>query len=734
MPKVPTYSQTEVDRPILRTEVRTQANPDDFGAGIGRGMAAAAQGLAQASDAFAHVQQIEDVASAQDAETKFSDWQREATYGSNGFLTLSGSAAVSARKDYEKQLREQSRSFGQNLTPGARQLYTQAVDGRVASALESAIIHTARETKTMAIGASSSRAQSFANDAIAGWSDGRVVDQSLADGVDELRRQAQLAGWDADTTQLKIETYTSAVRADVLTRQAMQDPIAAADWMYSNPEALTPEDGQRVAAAVLPAVKSAAARESALTADGGVEVSERIGALLSKLPDAVEAEVRSGIVDELLAAQTQAAAQTKAAYVSHKGSLELAILTGDLSSEEKIIADPVLADDDKATLLRSLRTEQNSTGAARQYLNGLANGTASTLNPYDTDDRETAEKSYKILMGAVQPEQAAPAAIEFVRESGVIPKAMVASVRNGLASTDGAAVAEALQLSAGLYDAAPTAMGAVEGGKEIETAVAVYREMVTERGITVEAAAQRLIDLRDPEKQAKADVLKKGWEEARKSLSVQDVRNTFDTSFLIGEPSAGLTPLAQSALTADYLAAAERAFTGPAQGDVGIAKQMALAEMKRTYGVSRVTGEEVIMRYPPEAFYPPIAGGHDYIRDLALADARSIDPKASKIMLLPGADTARDVRDGQPPRYSLMYQDASGVWQTAPGSFVVDGGSIADMGALDSRERQIQFEIDRVRRREFSDPAYGSISLDLKTLETELTQVRAERSTIAGGK
>lgn len=699
MVTVPQYQRTEVDRPIHRTELTTRATPEDMGAGIGRGLGAVANGLGQAAQAAAQIRDIEDQTASKEAENAFAEWDRAARYGDTGLLTLTGKDAVDAVEKYTREMDTRRKEFSQKLTPGAQQYFAQAIDGRIASSLETLSVHAATEKKRWVIDTASSRVASFANDAVQDWRSPMLVEENIKDGVAELRRQGELSGWTPEVTASKVETYTSLVRTNVLLQQANQDPIAAAMWAYENADELTAEDGYALTSKLVPMVKAAAALESKLTPDG-VESSERVNKLLEAMPDFVEAEVRAGVAQELLAAQTQQAAQTKAAYEQHRGALELGVLTGDVASEERILGDPILADDDKATLLRSFRTEQGSEGAARAYVNSLAMGTSAPLNPYDDDDKKLADKALESIVAAVPPEQAALATVEFVKESGVIPSSLVAGLRNGLASTDSAVLSRSLELVAGLSDVAPTALGAAEHGQELQDAAATYREFVQNRGLTVNDAAQFIVDGRKPEVKEERKLLSDGWKQAIKDskFSVMDVRKSFDTSILWGEPSAGTDPLAEASLTADYFAAAERAFTGAARGDVDLARTMALAEVKRVYGVTKISGDEVIMRLPPEQFYPAFDGGHEYLRDLALADAREMDPKASKVRLMASVETSQDVRAGKPPRYNLVWQDENAVWQTAPGLFVVDDGALTDLGEMQSAERRIRFEIERIQK------------------------------------
>lgn len=425
---------------------------------------------------------------------------------------------------------------------------------------------------------------------------------------------------------------------------------------------------------------------------------------------------RVTLYDQAVAAEnaqiTAQKAAATAAYNSEKGRLELAIENGEVASKETILSS-VLSDSDKATLLGKLSSQQGRNAAAQTVVDAFTFGNLGKVNPYDADQRKVVGDAYDLLMKATPEDQRQAAAVAFVEQTGVVPDPVVAVVRQGLNASDVALVGAALQQAAALFDAAPDGLNTVEHGRDIQDAAATYREMVTGRGLSVEQAAAEVIRLRDPAQRLKAEQLDPLWDQAVKNTAfkVEDVLSAFDAGmFGGGYPASGLTPQQSAAVMADYLSAAERHFKGAANGDPQLAKALAVEEMKRTYGVSATGGQRALMKYPPELFYPPRAGGHDYIRDLALADARTIDPNVANVMLVstPG-ETTSDVRNGRPPRYNLYYQRPDGVWDMVPDMFTVDPASDAELARLDSEETRLRFEAAReLKRRQAAMPLYGS--------------------------
>lgn len=265
MPTVPKYERTEQLRPALRQNVTTQATPDDFGAGLGRGLQGLAQGAGQASAAFEAVRELEDTTAAKEADNQFAAWMRERQHGEGGYLTLQGRTAVEARKTFEDDVAKARTQFGEGLSPGARTAYGQASNARVNSALDTAVVHQGNQRKAWMRDASAARIETFAQDALAGYSNPALVTKNLAAGQAELRQQATLEGWDADTLRGRESAYISGVHKNVALRIAQSDPIAADKYRTEHAKSLTGADAYDVERTLGTAVKEASAIRAAET-------------------------------------------------------------------------------------------------------------------------------------------------------------------------------------------------------------------------------------------------------------------------------------------------------------------------------------------------------------------------------------------------------------------------------------------------------------------------------------
>jgi hypothetical protein len=164
-----------------------------------------------------------------------------------------------------------------------------------------------------------------------------------------------------------------------------------------------------------------------------------------------------------------------------------------------------------------------------------------------------------------------------------------------------------------------------------------------------------------------------------------------------GEPLATLG-MGRDQLMAAYLKIAEHEYI-KAGGNIALAKRRAIGVLKSRYGASRLSGPPVIMEQPPEANYPAIDGGWDYLRALALQQARATEPAAQQISLVSDGTTLADRKAGRPPRYALWYRSADRNWTLAPLPFSIERGRIRALQRLgiERRRARASMAVERVR-------------------------------------
>lgn len=404
------------------------------------------------------------------------------------------------------------------------------------------------------------------------------------------------------------------------------------------------------------------------------------------------------------------ATQQAAAYELHKDAINLSIAKGEIMDEAVVANDAILNDGDKATFIRSVR-EANAKGAQlRSDLTAFTAG-ALTLDPYASEDKKRADDLYAEMAKRVaDPAQAGTVAGAIIEQTGVVPQPVLNTIRRGLDSQNPADVAAAAQLAQRIATVDSAALGRREGGEAVQRAADDFTYYVERLNVTPDEAARRLIDARDPQKQRDRKALEPAVKEFRKSLDETDLPDLFDDS-MWSEPDVGFMPGSEFGIKAEFLAIAEDKFY-EYNGNAELAKNAAEAEMKRLYGVTRLTGRPVVMKHPPERYWtqmPVPMGGWlggetpiSYAQRQLEADVRALDPtmQAGSLALVTTPETDRAIKRGEMPGYSVMWLDENGNYQTLPGQLWRPDTSVIQEQL---RIRQENEQAERVRRAQERD-------------------------------
>ncbi len=410
--------------------------------------------------------------------------------------------------------------------------------------------------------------------------------------------------------------------------------------------------------------------------------------------------------EEIAAKRSAAAVLATANYKAYDDAFALNIELGNVVSEEQILGDPRLEVSDITKHLKRFRQVQEETADVRDLVSAIVNGDgAAAVNGFDADERGVANKAYESMMKAADEQTAPIIADTFVRATGFIPNDIQAELRQGAASTDPTVLAATLSRADALQIAAPISFDAFEGGKDVRDRLAAYRHFVNDLGMAGDAAAERILAMNDPARRVSREVLKTDAAAFVKTLTVDEVTNAFDPGLLSREPGAGVMPAQVNGLLAEYREVAEEAFY-EAGGDAGVARSLALSEMKKRWNVSGISGSANLMRMPPELHYPTVDGTHDYLREDALASAKAFVEEAGlghtveNIAILPTAQTRADVEAGRLPRYRLFYmyeQDGqTRINEATLGPWGIDRETVQGLARDASQKRRSEFMQRRV--------------------------------------
>jgi hypothetical protein len=368
-------------------------------------------------------------------------------------------------------------------------------------------------------------------------------------------------------------------------------------------------------------------------------------------------------IDEIRSLSSQADqavnAERSAYYNQVKDSMQLGIATGQVISEDQILGSD-LGDGDKATLLGQFRSKNKDEGVISQTLAALADRSLN-VSPYDTDAIKALDTIAERAEKRGSTEQFMQSSEEIVRQSGVVPKPYMNRIRQGLESANVEQVGAAAELARRVNQIDPAALARRDGGSKVADAATAYSHYVDTVGMSPEQAAQRLIDMNDPEKvKARASLMEskptKDW--ITKKATESNVRDIFDPGIFGFDPTLGSNPAQSAAMVGEYRSILEESLWD-ANGDQELAETFAGQRFARRYGTSSFTldGETSVTRLPPEKTYPVGADGtHGYIMDQVLAALKAEGVDASVVYLQSDDMTNRDVSTGQPARYQVFYE------------------------------------------------------------------------------
>lgn len=227
---------------------------------------------------------------------------------------------------------------------------------------------------------------------------------------------------------------------------------------------------------------------------------------------------------------------------------------------------------------------------------------------------------------------------------------------------------------------------------------------------------------------------KKLEEEGRKQAATvpdADILNHFDPSVFVGGPDAPFDALANQRLRVEFDNLFSREFART--GDMERAKANTLKLLEQTWGASGITGDNRLMRFPPERYYPRVSGGHEWMAEQAAEELKAVLPEGSQFTLEADARTESEIRSGK-PSYAVIARDANGVLDYVRNH----QGQIARL-SFDARpfeqKARMQFERDRIER-EISDiDRFETLSgrgASIPAVQQELERGRARRTELRG--
>lgn len=413
------------------------------------------------------------------------------------------------------------------------------------------------------------------------------------------------------------------------------------------------------------------------TRRGTVKASD-IAARRTQIDQIEDPEVRSIAMSALTDLYNQQRRLEQEAAAGYEARLSA---SDDTLTEQEITSDHSLSDAQQTAISDELRRSRADQIAVQETLSDLANDEFA-WDPYDAKARNRVNDAYSSLIGDQSPlsDEGMAAAGEITMRSGVIPKQAHNAVRAAVASNDPEQLAQAMEFADALVQRQPNAFGPHDGSKAVMDALADYRFYSGIQGAA--GAAAQMIENNQPENMARNRNLADQAKEAAKNLAPDDIISHMSE---LGQDVTMGSDVQQASVMGDYERLFRDAFNDT--GNVDQARSRALGQISRVYGPNQVTGDNRLMKFPPQQMYPSVAGREGWMQEQIAADVSqfafgdfepaiqrpgfynvpSIDP--DDIMISSDQRTAQDVAANRKPTYSVSYFDDEGMLQSIPGRY-----------------------------------------------------------------
>lgn len=342
--------------------------------------------------------------------------------------------------------------------------------------------------------------------------------------------------------------------------------------------------------------------------------------------------------------------------------------------------------------------EARDRAAGVTFLGQVARGEA-RLDPQNPEQMATLDRSWDLGGGdrelaASNPNAAANLA-NIARVYGAVPKGAL-SLLNGMAlNGTPAQQAYALSTVASLDSARPGVVKVSGAHDQLRSEGDDFRFWTVQMGIDAEDAVRRINATRTPEFRAQHEARKADATRLTTNRSESEIANVFDSTALQWDAQVGADPRTRDLIVAAYRRAFRAHYERTGQEDVAVAA--AQADMKRTYGATRISGEPGrldqgrIMRHPVELRFPQVptmGGSHEWAAvDLdafvATHAGRAVPRQYRYYDNLPGNDDA--IARGKAPSYVVSWYDPDKkTWQTAPAPWTPNIINARDKALLDA--------------------------------------------------
>ncbi len=481
-----------------------------------------------------------------------------------------------------------------------------------------------------------------------------------------LAKELTDAGYEATDKNLFLAHFLGHGAAKQMLGALKKDPDASAAQMFpkaaaSNPAVFYYQDGSpRTIAAVYDLQTRGLEGKPAEL--GGDPVLSRLSfnnqqRLLSQAENVISNQLKAQIAEQ------------KADYANYINDFQLRLRSGQFGAgdiEAAVRSGRITDYNDIKKLEETQKRYTEDVSDAQTAAQRLASG--GPFNQFDDKDR----KEINALGEAVKeqfpndPGRQLAGYQSIFAGSGIVPKQMIAMMRQAASSTNPQDIQGVGQLAQVMLAERPNAFKGLDNGAELERMADRFQHNLALYGDPAKAA-QVMAQDNDPEK---ANVFQKKDIEDKKAallkeptVLTQKIVNDLGLNGWFSRSPQPQTAAIASQMNADFAELYLNEYKRTGKDDE--AKSVAMAQLKRTWG--EFNGE--VMRHPPQKTYKDVGGKWDWVQDSVKGSMERVLPRLhpgtelTEVKLMSTQQTVQDIAAGKPARYDVLYtyKDKDGV-------------------------------------------------------------------------
>lgn len=260
MPTVPRLNR-QAQTIGLPTPQFSGANPEAFGAGVGRG-------LMEVSEVFQREQEKADAVQIQSADRQLAEWELTAIHDpQQGALNRRGKDAFGLPDTLPSDFDQAAAKIAEGLsTPRQKAAFERLANARRESVLRQVNRHVSGELASYAEAENKAYLESSVSAAVANYQDPERVATESMRARNAILAHAKITGEPAELTQQRIAQAESTLHGAIVSRILDADPLAAQDYFEANKDKLTGADQAKLEKLLRPATEFEGGRQLATAA------------------------------------------------------------------------------------------------------------------------------------------------------------------------------------------------------------------------------------------------------------------------------------------------------------------------------------------------------------------------------------------------------------------------------------------------------------------------------------